>query len=257
MTLVMIWPNKMDNPTGLHIASDSLLSDNLGKWPYATKIFRLYPTHEHLAYSGTSAMALAAIMQGTAVLAQTNILSRDTSERDATMTGRSSALRTLLNDAIKVYPNKWIISPTTLLYCGYDRHRRKFRLFRLSLDSAGVQVKEENLKKDRVSCFGSGESKARSLLEQAHTTEEILGVLKSVMEEKSIDTVGGVPQMVTIRRRGSHAVGFNWKIDELTQSTLFGLPLHFRSSMEKVKFLDDKFKPAKYLNNPRVRRVAP
>src|SRR5215469_18670650 len=47
MTLVMIWPNKTEQPTAIHIAADSLLSDgNNNQWVFAPKIFRAYPTPE-------------------------------------------------------------------------------------------------------------------------------------------------------------------------------------------------------------------
>jgi len=71
MTLVVIWPHKK---TALHIASDSRLSSHDCEWDYGPKIFRLFPTHDHLAYCGTSALALSVISQATAVLANTNTL---------------------------------------------------------------------------------------------------------------------------------------------------------------------------------------
>jgi hypothetical protein len=73
MTLMIIWPNKVENPTSLHIATDSLLSAEKIRWGFASKIFRVFPTHAYIGYCGTSLVALHAIMQGTHMLHYSNI----------------------------------------------------------------------------------------------------------------------------------------------------------------------------------------
>jgi hypothetical protein len=78
-------------------------------------------------------------------------------------------------------------------------------------------------------------------------TGEIFGVLVSVIADKSVPSVGGVPQMVTIKTSTSHPVGFNWDTDGTEKSTLFGLPLHFRSNMKRVEFRDKRFRLKPYL----------
>lgn len=255
MTLVVIWPNKPDKPTALHVAADSLLSDSYGnRWPYAPKIFRVYPTHAYLAYCGTSAMALSVIMQGAEVLANTDILGDDGSAKNPTVDAKSSALRNHLNDSVGSFPAPWG-SNATLLYCGFDHRKREFRIFRLSMSRKGVTRAEEALGQGRVFCFGSGAARANSLLKPGMSTPNILGVLKSVINDNSAQDVGGVQQMVTIKRSGSHAVGFNWRINGKNESTLFGLPLRFHGRMDKVHFLDEQFRPARYLHDARIRRV--
>jgi hypothetical protein len=257
MTLVIAWPNKQDpRSTALHIATDSLLSDDReNTWQYGPKIFRVFPTHDYLAYCGTSTLALSAILQGTMVLANTDILGRNAEQKPITISARVGALATLLQESARVFPNNWMNRTSTLLYCGFDHMKKSFRLFELSLAKAGIDVVGKDLRKDAPACFGSGAARARVLLRKfagTPTTKEILTVLASVIEDSSVPTVGGVPQMATIWKKSSQLVGFNWEISAAPTSTLLGLPLYFQSDMMRARFLDRQFRSSVYLHSARL-----
>ena len=128
-------------------------------------------------------------------------------------------------------------------------------MFEIALTLSGVKANETTLYKDRVACFGSGKAKAEELLEPGTKTNDIIRVLAQVIEDAAVPSVGGVPQMVTIQRRGSRAVGFNWDVKHVLESTLFGLPLHFRSDLRKVKFRDRRYRITQYLHDPRLRHM--
>ena len=111
-------------------------------------------------------------------------------------------------------------------------------------------------------CYGSGADRASSLLADLKlgnknlSTSDILNVLKTVIEDRSIPSVGGAPQMVTITKRSSRLVGLTWQVAGKLESTLLGLPLQFRSSMKKIDFLDQDFRKSSYLHDTHIRRAA-
>jgi hypothetical protein len=77
MTLVLAWPNREENRTALHLATDSLLSDSLGgRWYYAPKIDRVHSLHDLTGFCGTSNLAMAVILQCNSVLAGANVLGK-------------------------------------------------------------------------------------------------------------------------------------------------------------------------------------
>ncbi len=257
MTLIMIWPNKAENPTGLHIASDSLYSGSDGRWDHGPKLFRLFPTHSYLAYFGSSTLALSTILQSTLILSNTDVLAGDGAQPVAA-SARCNAIATLLNDSVRSFPKTWGGNgEAQLLFCGFDELRKQFVLHEIALGTKGATSKRVTLCKNAVRCYGSGAATARGLLKPGMSSTEILRVLKTVIDDKAVNDVGGVPQMVTIWRRRSQAVGFEWCVNGSIQKTLFGLPLHFRSRMKKVRFLGETFKPSKYLETPRMIRSKP
>src|SRR5579863_6704632 len=107
-------------------------------------------------------------------------------------------------------------------------------------------------------CYGSGAARARVLLRKSAgtpTTKGVLTVLTSVIEDSSVPTVGGVPQMVTIWKKSSQLVGFNREISATPTSTLLGLPLYFQSDLSRVRFLDWQFRPSAYLHSAKLRHA--
>jgi hypothetical protein len=263
MTLVLAWPNRDENPTALHIATDSLLSDGRGnEWQYVPKINRVHLLHEFMGFCGTSNLTMAAILQCTSVLAAADVLSRGGSSCEATLDARIKALVLFLDDAVRNFPKGWLAEGTnTLLYCGFDHRRVKFRLFEIGLSRSGTLYKEKVLSKQDVVCYGAGAVRARSLLanlklaKKTLATSDVLKVLKTVIDDRSIRSVGGAPQMVTITKSSSRLVGFNWEVAGKIESTLLGLPLHFRSSMKNINFLDQDFRKSSYLHNSHMRRA--
>jgi hypothetical protein len=205
---------------------------------------------------------MAAILQCTSVLAAADVLSRGGSSREATLDARIKALVPFLDNAVRTFPKGWLAEGTnTLLYCGFDHRRAKFRLFEIDLSRSGTSVTEKVLSKQHVVCYGAGADRARSLLadlklaNKTLSTSDVLNVLKTVIEDKSIPSVGGAPQMVTITKRSSRLVGFNWEVAGKLESTLLGLPLQFRSSMKKINFLDQEFRKSSYLHNSHIRHA--
>jgi hypothetical protein len=256
MTLVLAWPNKEQDPTALHIAADSLLSDRKGNsWQYGPKLFRVFPTHDYLAYCGTSTLALSAILQGTMVLANTNILGRNVAHKPVTIRARVAALQTLFQESSRMFPEDWMNGPPTLIYCGFDRMTKSFRVFELAFARSPTNVVEKELRKDSPLLYGSGSSRARSLLRKladTPTTKEVLKTLVSVIEDASVPEVGGVPQMATIWKEESQLVGLNREISGEPRSTLLGLPLYFHSDMTRVRFLDQQFRSSVYLHSAKL-----
>jgi hypothetical protein len=258
MTLVMAWLNKQEDPTSLNIASDSLLSDGKGvDWQYASKIFRVFPTHNYIAYCGSSLLALSSILQATAVLSNSNTLGKNADPNLATI-ARCRALCTFVSEAVKTFPRKWLADPpeSTLLYCGFDFPTGRFQAFEVTLGLAGAKCKQITLQQE-VLCFGSGKKHAQKLLGSNTSRKEILGVLSKLIESSAAPTVGGVPQMVSIQKSTSTPIGFNWPVNGGVKSTLFGAPLHFRSDPKKINFLDRHFRTAQYLGCPKMRRMKP
>jgi hypothetical protein len=155
-------------------------------------------------------------------------------------------------------PKDWMNGTSTLPYCGFDHLTKTFRLFELSLAQSRTDVVGKDLRKDAPLCYGSGAARARVLLKKfagTPTTKEVLTVLASVIEDSSVPTVGGVPQMVTIWKKSFQLVGFNQEISETTTSTLLGLPLYFQSDMTRVRFLDRQFRSSAYLHSAKLRRT--
>lgn len=249
MTLVLAWPNRELNATTVHLASDSLLSDDRGnQWRYGPKIVRVDRLHEFMAYSGTSNLAMSLILQSNAVLSSTDVLRKGGSSRNPTLDGRVRALILLLEQAVSTFPTAWLAKgETTLVYCGFDHRLRQFRLFEIYLRRSGIKVESGSLSNKRLLCYGSGAEKAKQLIAElgygnrSLTKVEILTVLKQVIEDRSVPDVGGSPQLVEIGKRSSQVFGFSWGNLDHPQRTLFGMPLHFRSNLKRVRFLDRKF----------------
>jgi hypothetical protein len=253
MTLVLAWPNRELNPTTVHLASDSLLSDDQGnQWQYGPKIVRVDRLHEFMAYSGTSNLAMSLILQSNAVLSSTDALRKGGSSRHPTLDGRVKALVLLLEQAVTTFPTAWLANgETTLVYCGFDHRLKRFCLFEIYLRRSGITVRPGSLSSKRPPCYGSGAEKAKQLIAElgygnrSLTKVEILNVLKHVIEDRSVPGVGGSPQMVAIGKRSSQIFGFSWGNPDHPQRTLFGMPLHFRSNLKRVRFLDRNFHPVR------------
>ena len=166
MTLLLAWPNRELNATAIHLASDSLLSDDQGNdWQYGPKIVRVHGLHEFMAYAGTSNLAMSLILQSAAVLSNTDVLGKGGSSRNPTLDARVRALELLLDQAVRTFPTRWLAKgDTTLVYCGFDHRRRQFRLFEIYLRKSGIKVAVGSLSSKRPLCYGSGAEKAKRLI---------------------------------------------------------------------------------------------
>lgn len=254
----MTWLGEDEGLPALFLAADSLLSDPAGnRWHYAIKIARSYPTDEYVAYCGDSGLALAAITQATALVQATSVLARSGTPDRPTLDARSGAWATHLDEAVKAFPSAWLPGPTRVLYAGFDPRRRgrPFGVYVLTLAATGVDRQEVPLAAGRVHCFGSGKAAADDRLKPGMGTPDVLGVLRDVIDDPAVRDVGGAPQMVVIRETGSTPVGFVSTAGGKAQATLFGLPIRFKSRMERVQFLDEQFRKVPYPHAGRVRPI--
>ncbi len=255
MTLILAWLN--EDSTAMHIASDSRLSDGANTWEYATKLFRMYPTDSVFAYTGDSLFALSLIAQATAVLHETDNLSNSNNGgRAPGLNARVAALKKHFESVMQAFPTDWG-NGATVLCAGYDERNRRCALYEISVDQAGVQDQLVAMAPGQVRCYGSGSLTAENLLQQnpGRSIEDVLTVLKNVIDDPANDAVGGVPQMFTIRPDGTSAVGFNATVNGHQESTLFAIPLRFASKMSKVEFRGEDLAVDRYLRAGGVRRA--
>ncbi len=260
MTLVLAWYSKPNSRSVLHLATDSLLSQSgsLHVWPHATKIFRVYPSHSYIAYSGDSHFALSAIAEGIGVLSLTDVLRSETTALKA----RARALGFHMSKIFAKFPKAWGRS-ATLLFCGHDPHHGGIHAQRIDLEGGRYEVSDALPDGNRYVALGSGASFVLPKIPRssdAHS-RDIFKVLVDVMRAPSPRDVGGSPQAVALFTRrlqphvsGSQVSGFNWRVDDRYESTLFGVPLHFASDMSPVLFRTESFARTRYLRAARLRR---
>ena len=243
MTLVLAWLEESAGEQKIHIATDSLLSDNLGnKWYYGTKIFKFFPSLGCFAYCGSSLGALYFVLQGMALISNTDVLSRHGNSTAPQLRARISALKEHLNDTLKLMPRDWG-RDCTVLCIEYNKRLLRFELFSVTVSIRGVAVEDACSSLSKHGDFlalGSGGSKASDLIElnapgpATRDQKRFLSTLQAVMDNK---TIGGSPQMVTLTKSGIHPVGFK----QSKGVTLFGIPVKFKSKLGQISFLDENF----------------
>ncbi|HCU34378.1 MAG TPA: hypothetical protein DGT21_02715 [Armatimonadetes bacterium] len=263
MTLVMAWLNKKDSPTSLNIAADSLLSDGKQTWQHATKIWRVHPTHDYVAYAGDSHYALTMIHEYVALLDWTTVL-RGSAQRQ-TNTGRTlsaptgpraraRALMLNMRQVMLTFPESWG-SSATLIYAGFDTRVERFHLFRLDLRKEEFEDVSCALAEKPV-CYGSGAKAAAKLLRSTCplSTPAVIGVLNQAIAAGK-NKVGGHPQMVIVKKRGSTAQAFNRDENSRKLTVLFGVPVQFKSDLPRVQCRDASFKLVRPSSSGRIIRV--
>lgn len=247
MTLVLAWLEESAGDQKLHIATDSLLSDDEGKtWHYGTKIFQFFPTLCCFAYCGKSLGALHFVLQGITLISYTDVLSHHGNSVAPQLCARVSALKEHLYDTLKLMPSSWG-RDCTVLCVEYNDRLSRFELFTVTISDKGVVLEDYEgqtspplSKHGDFLAFGSGHSKAEDLIQlnapdpATRDQKRFLSTLQAVMDNK---TIGGSPQMVTLTKSGLHPVGFK----QNNSVTLFGMPVKFKSKLEKVTFLDENF----------------
>lgn len=267
VTLVLAWLNRRDHPTGIHIAADSLLTDTtpdgkvLNRWMYATKVFRFQPTNEHFAYSGTSLRALCAITGAMQLISNTDNLRNCGNPKSPTLVARATAIAENLTRAAKYFPTSWG-EKATLIHAGFDPRdtAEPFKLFSMETSPQGFVLNpKHDLSQAPIWAFGSGEARVRERVAKLNAQtmdwryENIMALLIECIRDAS--TVGGVPQGVVIHRRGYTPIGFNVELEGTRTSTLFGIPIRFRSDMTSVHFKDRLLMRGRNLMSGRIRRV--
>jgi len=114
------------------------------------------------------------------------------------------------------------------------------------MSDAGVaEPARLDLSKERVTCFGSGAAKARARLSEIEkksvlNSKAVIQTLVEVIDDTSVPSVGGSPQMVMLTKEADVPVGFWWRGDKAVRH-LFGLPIKFSSKMENVKWMTEAF----------------
>jgi hypothetical protein len=273
MTLAIAWLNKSDNPTSLNLATDSLLSSRptgqsgsspsqeLIKWPYAPKIFRVGTLDEYIAYCGDSAMALNLISQSIMLLGSTTNLCRGGTPTDPQVEARVKALNTHLSESAKAYPGEWA-KEVEFMYAAADAREGSFKVFSMKMESGKDLVVEElPISQTRYCCIGCAAEGTRKRLKNKMEEPGILAsrayfeTLVEVIDDELHKAVGGPPQMVTIQKGASQVVGVNWEVDGRLHSTAFGIPLHFKSRLEGMRFFDRHYHGAEYTESCTVRRL--
>lgn len=253
MTLLMAWLNRLDDPTSLNFAADSLLTETAenaprSRWPHATKIFRFFPTHDHICYCGDSLLALSAIHQIIALISCTEVLSTT-----GLVGSRAGAFRLNMAESVRRFPQAWGRC-ATILYGGFDRMLGQFKMFRLTASNAGIDCQDESLEGIRV--FGSGAGAAvRQLPTDYRKARDVIQVLDNVIGSQQVPTVGGFPQMVIVTKNGSKPQAFNRVVNGRPETILYGVPIQFHSSLPRVQCRDERFRVVRSARDGTVRRA--
>lgn len=259
MTLVLAWLEGGGSDQSVSVAADSRLSTGTeiaGKpgqqWDHATKLFRVWPSSDHVAYTGKSLLALTAIHQFIAAIGPTEAIA----DSDSPLS-RVKALARHLGPAIKSFPAEWG-KYADLLYVGYCKRTHQPMIRVIELKAGKCEVIEPEFTHETI-CLGSGALGAKQHLERcanegALTARERIEVLRAVIDDNSAPGVGGVPQMVVVGRCGSMPQAFVGKRDDDAVGFLSGMPLCHRSPMQTVQFRDDDFA---VVPNPCCGKVVP
>ncbi|MGD0089212.1 MAG: hypothetical protein ABSE73_04770 [Planctomycetota bacterium] len=225
----------------LFLGADSRLSSGTATWDYATKIFRLYPTEDYVAYCGQSLQALLAISQGLQLLANTSILGKSGSADTPQITARAAAFFDHMQEIMTHFPPAWGKS-CELLMAGYNHRLKRPSLYRLALGTEPKEPAEIPMEEQWFECMGSGASLAEPIL-KARTPpksgKDVYDTVYQVIEGKKEATVGGCVQMAVIREGSSRTIGF--QMDQALR-VVMGFPARFASGMPKVLWFDPNFK---------------
>ena len=223
----------------LFLASDSRLSCGENSWDYATKIFRLYPTDDYVAYCGDSLPALLAISQGLQLLPNTCILRQSGSSGTSQVTARARAFFRHMQEIMRGFPAAWGESCTVWM-AGYDHRCKKPRLYSFALGACPREPSEVTL--DATTCMGSGSTQAKAILKTIGTPKsgkDIFDAVSTVVADGKEPTVGGNIQMAVIRRGGSKTIGFRFG---KKPPHVMGFPVQFVSGMPNVLWFNEQFK---------------
>jgi len=175
---------------------------------------------------------------------------------DPCINAKTEAIKIHFDRILPEFPSTWG-KDATLLFADYDHKKKSYRLFTLQFEHPKLILKEQHLTSQfPYFCIGSGAEKALGLISGNNytTTAQYFRALVNTILDDKIGSVGGVPQMVKLTSVTSQPIGFNWKVSDKMESTLFGMPLAFSSDMSNVRFMDGDFTLSKYLRSGRVQR---
>jgi hypothetical protein len=259
MTLVLAWYSNSNSRDVLHVSSDSLLTHagTTNTWAHATKLFRVYPSHSYIAYCGSSLYGLSAVAQGIGLLSHTNVLHRE----NTTLKARARALGTHMQAVFATFPPAWG-NEATLLFCGHDPCLGGIHAYKLEFKAGSCRVENALPDGSRHIALGSGAAFANRALPGKVHSRAIFSVLMDAIRCPAEASVGGYPQAATLfcfradkSRFASTTSGFNCEVGTRYESTLFGVPLQFASSMSKVIFRTQQYTRDRYLRQATIRRV--
>jgi len=191
------------------------------------------------------------------LLSHTNLLGRETT----TLKARALALGRHMQAVFGTFPAAWG-NEATLLFCGHDPFLGGVHAYTLEFSGGKCAVNDALPDGTRHVALGSGARFARRAMPGRSHSRDIFAVLMEAIRSSSEAAVGGVPQAATLycpRNASSHfgsaVSGFNCEIGGRHESTLFGVPLQFASSMSAVVFRTTAFSRDRYLRAARLQRV--
>ncbi|WP_290601874.1 hypothetical protein [Janthinobacterium sp.] len=208
MTLLLAWAAFDDgktDPSAVYITTDSRISwGNNSTWDYAQKVFCIPITKEIFGYCGD----VMCVTQTLSQIVQLGNLGGFNSL--PTTLNRVELYADLIKDALISYPKEQIVSSSNIIYI--QRHINSYNVFEIIISKEMVvtinkieftrNVKPSK-KKDRTDRIirGSGASKFRGKV-PPDTTYQAFHRFCECIDDVNLPSVGGVPQVVTIRRNG-------------------------------------------------------
>ena len=198
MTLCMVWRNEDDN---VYFASDSRLSFGTVRCDAAFKVSRIPfsicsvgqpPASGDLgmAFSGSS---VAALMTKEALGEVVREVYGVRGSHDFSM----DALADLVFRGFRVITRNIGVAllekvATCVVFAGYCFRQKRIRVYRMEVDRTISHVmREVLLAAGELEVFGSGDLAARMHLPPSPGTKEIIHALRAVIEDQTIDDVGG------------------------------------------------------------------
>lgn len=212
MTLLLAWAAFDDgktDPSALYIATDSRISwGNKSTWDLAQKVFCVPQSNEIFGYCGDVMCVTQTLSQIVHLCSQNGFdCLEKTDERICLYTE-------LIRDALASYPKEQIVSGSSIIYA--RRHDSLYAIYEIEIAAdATVSSKEVTLarrdsqskpenREDRI-VRGSGTTMFKGKL-PSETTYQAFHRFCECIEDETISSVGGFPQVVTLRRNGHGSV---------------------------------------------------
>jgi hypothetical protein len=228
MTLLLSWASFDDGksePAAIYIAADSRISWASGeKWDWAQKVFCSPASAEVFGYCGD-------VMCVTQTLSQIVSLSNlEAFSPSLTPVERIELYCSLLRQTLKSYPATEIVSASAVIYA--TRFENRYHVYEIKIGKdAGITYEaivfsknkdghSSKTRPDRI-VRGSGTSNF-NIRSPSETSYQAFHRFCDCLESGAVSSVGGAPQVVTIRRNGDCLL---YGISLLNENRVLGLPV--------------------------------